>query len=126
MIRRMMMLVPAVLAGAGLAAIAGAQNNTLIIYGSDACPANTICVRAPESERYRIPKPFRGGPLPNSERPWSQRAAGVASAGASGTGSCSNTGGGGWTGCWSQMMRDAKQEKRAAAAEVANSPVPKP
>lgn len=38
---------------------------TLLVYGDDACPRSTadeivVCARQPESERYRIPKQFRG------------------------------------------------------------------
>lgn len=39
--------------------------STLLVYGSDPCPRSTgdeivVCARQPESERYRIPKQFRG------------------------------------------------------------------
>ncbi len=33
---------------------------TVTVFGTDACPRDTICVRAPENERYRIPKDLRG------------------------------------------------------------------
>ena len=38
---------------------------TLVIFGDDPCPRSTedevvVCARQPESERYRIPKQFRG------------------------------------------------------------------
>ena len=38
---------------------------TLLVYGDDPCPRSTedevvVCARQPESERYRIPKQFRG------------------------------------------------------------------
>jgi hypothetical protein len=38
---------------------------TLIVFGNDPCPRSTedeivVCARQPESERYRIPKRFRG------------------------------------------------------------------
>lgn len=116
----------AVLSALAVAAPAHAQaGGTLIIYGNDKCPANTICVRAPESDRYRIPQTLRSGPLAPSQQPWSTRARSVTSAGAAGTGSCSASGAGGWTGCWSKMMRDSKQEKAQNAAAVADSPVPK-
>lgn len=126
----MLKLVLPVLAGiaaaVAVAAPAGAQSGTLIVYGNDRCPENQICVRAPESERYRIPRPLRQGTLAPQDQPWAKRAASVASAGAAtGTGSCSNTGAGGWTGCWSQMMRDSKAANTQAAAETAAQPLPR-
>ena len=41
-----------------------ARTSTLIVYGSDPCPAGddgeiVVCAREPESERYRIPKKLR-------------------------------------------------------------------
>jgi len=38
---------------------------TLVVFGDDPCPRSTedevvVCARQPESERYRIPKQFRG------------------------------------------------------------------
>ena len=38
---------------------------TLVIFGDDPCPRSSedeivVCARQPESERYRIPKQFRG------------------------------------------------------------------
>ena len=44
---------------------------------------------------------------------------------ATGTGSCSNVGGGGWTGCWNKMMKEARDEKKADAAAAGQSAVPK-
>ena len=114
---------------AGMAAPASAQtgDRALIIYGNDPCPANTICVRAPESDRYRIPKTLRNeSTLPPTEQPWSRRQSSVSRAGAAtGTGSCSNVGGGGWTGCWNKMMKEARDEKKAEAAADGQSAVPK-
>lgn len=93
-----------------------AQERVLTIFGRDPCPENTICVRAPETERYRIPKQFRneGGVKPENQA-WANRAAGLASAGASGPGSCTASGPGGWTGCWAQQMRAAKAERQQNA-----------
>jgi len=113
---------------AGLvAASAPAQQNDrqLIIYGNDRCPSGTICVRAPESERYRIPQGMRSGTLAPADQPWAARAASVADAGAaSGAGSCSSTGAGGFTGCFAQQARQARAERRADKAAVAASAQP--
>jgi hypothetical protein len=91
----------------------------LTIFGSDKCPTDTICVRAPENERYRIPKQFRNsGPIKPENQAWGARAEATLSAGArTGIGSCSATGSGGWTGCWAQQMRAARAEAAAAAKE---------
>ena len=102
------------------------NDRSLIIYGNDPCPANTICVRAPESDRYRIPKPLRQGTLAPTEQPWANRQSSVSRAGAAtGAGSCSATGGGGWTGCWNKMMKEARDDKKAQAATDAESAEPK-
>jgi hypothetical protein len=63
--------------------------------------------------------------LAPKDQPWSQRAASVSNVGAAGTGSCTNTGAGGWTGCWGQQMRAARAEKKQDAAAIAESPLPK-
>ena len=91
----------------------------LTIFGSDKCPADTICVRAPENERYRIPKQFRSdGIIKPENQAWGARAEATLSAGAkTGIGSCSANGPGGWTGCWAQQMRAARAEAKAAATE---------
>ena len=91
----------------------------LTVFGEDKCPADTICVRAPENERYRIPKQFRNsGVIAPQNQAWGARAEATLSAGArTGTGSCSASGPGGWTGCWQQQMRAARAEAKATAAE---------
>ena len=121
-------LLPAAMLLAGcLAGPALAQQNdkALIIYGNDKCPAGTICIRAPETDRYRIPQSLRSGPLAPQDQPWAQRAASISNVGASGTGSCSTSGAGGWTGCWNQQMKAARAEKKQDAHAEAESPLPK-
>jgi hypothetical protein len=96
-----------------------ANERILTIFGEDKCPSDTICVRAPENERYRIPKQFRSdGIIKPENQSWAARAEGTLSAGArTGIGSCSTSGPSGWTGCWAQQMRAARAEAKAAAAE---------
>lgn len=124
-------LLPAAVALAGTLAftapVQAQSGGTLIIYGNDKCPANTICVRAPESERYRIPESLRTGPLSATQESWSARGKSVEQTGASvvGNGSCSSNGPGGWTGCWSKMMKDSKAANNQARAAEAASPLPK-
>lgn len=96
-----------------------AQRNTneqvLIIFGNDACPRDTICVRRSEGERYRIPQELRRvEPSPQSQS-WAQRARSMEYVGASGPMSCTPSGAAGWTGCYQQMLRQAREERRARA-----------
>lgn len=100
---------------------ATANDRVLTIFGNDKCPADTICVIAPESERFRIPKQFRNsGPIAPANQSWAARAQGVTDAGArTGIGSCSAVGSGGWTGCYAKQLQQAREERRAAAAENA-------
>ncbi len=125
----MMRLFPALLLalGAGLAVPAAAQQNDkeLIIYGNDRCPTGTVCVRAPESDRYRIPQTLRSSVADQGDQPGNARAVSVSRAdAASGTGSCSAAGPGGTTGCWAQGMKAWRDERHAANAEVANGAQP--
>jgi hypothetical protein len=99
-----------------VAAPAVAQERILTIFGEDRCPADTICVRAPERDRYRIPKELRPKSTNPENQSWSARARASLDEGKSGTGSCSAAGAGGWTGCWSEEMRKAREEARAKAA----------
>jgi hypothetical protein len=97
-----------------------ANDRVLTIFGNDPCPTDTICVRAPEQERFRIPKQFRNsGPIAPQNQSWAQRAQRVDSVGRSGTGSCSPSGPGGWTGCYAQQIQAARAERKAAQQEAA-------
>ncbi len=101
-------------------ALAQQTDRVLILYGNDKCPTNAsgeqivVCSRRPESERYRIPKELRSPILITPEnQSWAAKANDTLNAGAaSGTGSCSAVGAGGWTGCWAQQMRDAKRQRQ--------------
>ncbi|MBW8744585.1 MAG: hypothetical protein JF628_09605 [Sphingomonas sp.] len=126
MIKHLLLPAAALLAGC-LAGPALAQQNdkALVVYGNDKCPEGTICIHAPESDRYRIPQSLRSGPLAPQDQPWAQRAASISDVGASGTGSCSTSGAGGWTGCWKQQMKAARAEKKQDANAEAESPLPK-
>jgi hypothetical protein len=99
-----------------------AQERVLTVFGEDKCPDNTICVRAPEQDRYRIPKELRGSSTNPRNQSWAVRSQAALSEGASGAGSCSSVGAGGWTGCWAEQMRRAKAERKAQAKEGASAP----
>jgi len=90
--------------------------NQLIIYGSDACPQSqdpnevTVCARLPEDDRFRLPPNLRQNP--NDPASQACRALELSYAGRTGTQSCSTVGGGGFTGCFNQMARQAVAERR--------------
>jgi hypothetical protein len=89
-----------------------AQERVLTIFGNDKCPANTICVKAPESERYRIPKGLRQAvPSPDSVS-WAVRQRATLSEGYSGPG-CSAAGGIIDT-CFAKQLRAAREEAKLA------------
>jgi hypothetical protein len=106
-------------------ALAQQTDRVLVLYGNDKCPTNAsgeqivVCTRRPEGERYRIPKELRTPILITPEnQSWAAKANDTLNAGgASGTGSCSAVGAGGWTGCWAQQMRDAKRQRQQDAVE---------
>jgi hypothetical protein len=121
----------AALAAASLAAPASAQDapaaaaepkvNQLIIYGDDACPQSsddviTICVVAPETERYRIPENLRDNPNDPRNESWANRATQLQYVGRSGIGSCSTAGPGGMIGCFSDNDRAARAERATSGA----------
>lgn len=90
-----------------------AQQRMLTIFGDDKCPADTICVVAPETERYRIPAPFRERLKSPDSQSWAVRSQATLAEGKTGTDSCSAVGPGGWTGCWAEQMRAARAEAEA-------------
>ena len=102
-----------------LAAPAAAQNadsiSEIIVYGSDPCPRSTddevvVCARKPESERYRIPERFRTGGPRQTREAWANRARALETVGATGINSCSPVGPAGFTGCLTQVIKQARAE----------------
>jgi hypothetical protein len=118
----------ATLAG-GLAAFAapataqsGGRVSEIIVYGNDPCPRSTddevvVCARKPETERYRIPERFRRSGPPQTREAWANKARQLETVGATGINSCSPVGPGGFTGCLTQVIRQARAESNEAAAE---------
>jgi hypothetical protein len=110
---------------AGLAAPALAQSSRIseiIVYGNDPCPRSTdddivVCVRKDERERYRIPEKFRSGGPRQSRQAWANRARALETVGATGINSCSPVGPAGFTGCLTQVIKQARAESGEAAAE---------
>ena len=96
--------------------------NQLIIYGDDPCPESTndeiiVCARLPEDDRFRIPPNVREDPNDPGRQSWANRAIELSYVGRSGIDSCSPTGPGGMTGCFNQMVQQARAE-RAASGDV--------
>lgn len=88
------------------------------VYGSDPCPTSNgeeivVCRRLPDSERYRIPKDLRDAAKGEGPPGWRERVQALEYVGSSGTDSCSPEGAGGWTGCWSRIMREARADRKA-------------
>jgi hypothetical protein len=109
---------------AAAAAPTGAEPrvNQLIIYGEDPCPPGNndeiiVCARLPEDDRFRIPPNLRDNPNDPANNSWANRALELSYAGRTGTDSCSTVGGGGFTGCFNQLVTQARAE-RAGRDEV--------
>jgi hypothetical protein len=101
------------------AASADPRVNQVIVYGNDPCPASTdeeitVCARLPEDDRFRIPPNLRDNPNDPASQSWHGRALELSYVGRNGTDSCSPVGGGGFTGCFNQMVNQARAERRAA------------
>ena len=110
-----------IIAPLGFAAPAQAEDRVLTIFGSDKCPENTICVRAPETERFRIPKNLRDQAViaPNRQS-WAARASSVIEAGdASVAAPCSPQGPFGGYGCAAKQIRRGTAQRDQATTEAA-------
>ena len=112
---------------AAVAAPAGPDDvrvNQLIIYGDDPCPESTdpnevtVCARLPDSDRYRVPPNLRENPNDPASQSWAGRAIELSYVGRTGTDSCSTVGGGGFTGCFNQIVSQARAERRAAGTDI--------
>jgi hypothetical protein len=100
--------------------------NQLIIYGDDPCPQSqdpnevTVCARLPDDDRYRVPPNLRNNPNDPASQAWAGRATELSYVGRTGTDSCSTVGGGGFTGCFNQILSQARAERRAAGVGDVN------
>ena len=91
----------------------------IVVYGNDPCPRGSgedvvICARRPSTERYRVPREFREDGMKDDPEStsWAMNAQSLEYAGRSGIQSCSTVGPGGFTGCWAEMMRAARNDRR--------------
>jgi len=105
---------------AGVPAPAFAQQGNvaeIIVYGNDPCPRSTddqvvVCARRPETERYRIPPKYRPSGTRQQEQSWAANSRALETAGATGTNSCSPVGPGGYTGCLTKLINEAREEQK--------------
>jgi hypothetical protein len=98
------------------------QSNTrisqLIIYGNDPCPRATrddeaiVCIRRPENDRFRIPENLRRPNRRGQSESWATTAQSMEYLGRTGIQSCSTVGPNGSTGCWEEMMRQVREDRR--------------
>ncbi len=90
--------------------------NTLMIFEGEECPASTDeeIVICGVIDRYRIPKNLRNNPNDIANESWSQKVKSFEYVGATGTESCSPVGAGGFTGCTTQLINRAYQEREEA------------
>lgn len=100
-------------------ALAQAGGRTLTIFGNDPCPADAICVRAPESQRYRLPKSQNPQGTRQQRESWAKKSQQLMTLGNTGTMQCSPVGPGGHTGCLTQEINRAKQDAREQAEQDA-------
>ena len=89
----------------------------IIVYGNDPCPRSSeeevvVCARRPENDRFRIPEALRRGQRDNDSTSWAVGAQQIEMVGRTGIQSCSPVGPGGFTGCWNEMMRRSREERR--------------
>ena len=92
------------------------------VYGNDRCPQSSserivVCARLPEDDRFRIPPQLRDNPNDPNNQSWANRAIELSYAGRGGTDSCSTVGASGFTGCFNQIVRQARAE-RGGGGEV--------
>lgn len=117
----------AALAGgfAALPAPAAAQQGNvaeIVVYGTDPCPRSTddqvvVCARRPEAERYRIPEKLRESGTRQQTQAWAQKSKVLETVGDTGTNSCSTVGPGGFTGCLTQVIKEARTQQRQQAED---------
>ena len=109
----------------GLAAIpapASAQQVEVAVFGTDPCPRSTesqivVCKHYPESQRYRLAPSQNPQGTRQQRQSWSRQSQALKTVGATGTGSCSAVGPGGFTGCLTQVIKQARSQRRQQAED---------
>ncbi|MGN6269370.1 MAG: hypothetical protein ACTHM0_05695 [Sphingomonas sp.] len=104
------------------------SNGVLVIYGNQKCPTDSdgreivVCKRRNADEQFRIPKELRELEVTPQNESWANRSQDALNAGASGIGSCSVSGAGGDTGCFSKQAQAWKREKQLREKQQADIP----
>ena len=97
----------------------------LVVYGTDPCPRAAspdeiiVCARRPETERYRIPRELRDAATEDDPEStsWAARAEALEYVGRTGIESCSTVGSGGVSGCWNELVRAWRRDRRQGEGE---------
>jgi hypothetical protein len=97
--------------------VAPAQERILTVFGKDKCPSNTICVTAPESERYRIPKQLRDATVKPQNESWAARSQGTLSVANASPSACASATAASGGGCWASEMRRAREQRKQDAKD---------
>jgi len=107
-------------------AIAQSQGEVaeVIVYGTDPCPRSTddqvvVCARRPEAERYRIPEKLRSSGTRQQTEAWAKKARVLETVGSTGINRCSPVGPGGYTGCLTQVIREAREQRQQTNSDNA-------
>jgi len=95
----------------------------IIVYGTDPCPRSTddkivVCSRRPESERYRIPEKYRPSGTRQQTEAWATKTKVLETVGDTGINSCSPVGPAGYTGCLTQVIKQAREQRRQQAEDT--------
>ena len=73
-----------------------------------------VCARLPEEDRFRVPPNLRDNPNDPASQAWAEPAIELSYVGRTGIDSCSTVGGGGFTGCFNQIVNQARAERRGS------------
>lgn len=101
---------------------AGGGQAQVVVYGDDPCPRTVgdqivVCTRKPETERYRLPKSQQMQGTRQQRESWAQKSKPLITVGSTGTGSCSAVGPGGYTGCLTKEIQQARQAAKEQAEQ---------
>lgn len=104
-------------------AVAQDRVSEIIVYGNDPCPRSTddqvvVCARRPEAERYRLPPRYRPSGPPQVSQSWAAKSKVLETVGDTGTNSCSPVGPGGYTGCLTKVIRQAREQRKQQAEQT--------
>ena len=95
----------------------------VIVYGNDPCPRSTddqivVCARRPEADRYRIPEKLRPSGTRQQTEAWAKKSRVLETVGSTGINSCSPVGPGGYTGCLTQVIREAREQRQQSNSDL--------